>query len=255
MGELAQLIEEVTKPGELRELVQHDFGNFVVQHIIEQDLEGKLQEMVVDELCRQDVTDTSINIHELIKLRGASKVVDQALTYCKPNLYARVVQALLKAKDGYSWKQQFSSFVLKNLRKSLVQILDGTGRFQERRDCVLKILLKDKELYEVAKSLGDLKLSDEALQSLKSQGVSVVEKRLGGRGECTAAANKRKGGKSRRKASTEVVQVMNSTASDAVPSGDWTSRDTKFCAICGIGIPNGIGMPNALCTYCGAVSR
>jgi hypothetical protein len=222
MKDLKQLLEEVLhevsgkgRP-KLRGLIQHDFGNFVVQHLIEQDDEGKVQELVVGELCR---CDDLVSIHELTLDKKASWVVDKALIYCKPWLYAKLVEALLKPNEARYWKRQYSSFVCKHLSESLNQSLKEDGSHQARREKVLPVLRNHQD------RLGGLKLDDATYEALKNAGVVVQKKEASGRGECKSPEAKCK--KAAKKVSSKQSakkKAMNTTTA-VLSHGDQASRE------------------------------
>lgn len=179
----------------LRSLIVDKYGNFVIQRLLEHD-RGDIQEMVTDELCR----DHYGGIHELTGQEIASKVVDQAIIYCKPHLYAKLVKALMKTNVKYDWKQRYRSFVLKNLRASLAKVLNEDRN--ERREYVLELLKENHE------SLGVLKvnaLSDAAVKALQDQGITIPKNEPPDRGErinpdsgSNAMGEARKGRRNRR---------------------------------------------------------
>lgn len=170
--DLKPLIDEVVNDKQtLRELIQHRFGNYVVQHIFEHDSEeGRQQQKVVEELCVVDVS-RGQNIYELARHRVASHVLDASLRYCKPACLCQVVEAMLSdSKQLHVLRDcQFGSFVWKNLHQVLEQALSPPPSSDEglyRCDLVVKALRRNSEV------LGILKLSQVALSKVAQHPVA-----------------------------------------------------------------------------------
>jgi hypothetical protein len=178
--DLAPLVKEViTNHAVLRDVVHHKFGNYVVQHVLEYDTEaGMQQHRVVEEMCRVD-EERSLSIYELAKHRVASNVVDQALTYCRPECWALLVEALLADETEMQNLRscQYGSFVFKHLQKVLKQALvpkkvnNRSNDWCQRNSLLLKVLMRNAE------TVPSLKLGKEALFITTDQGLPLQVQR------------------------------------------------------------------------------
>jgi len=131
------LAEIVRDPAILRELIAHQLGNYVVQHLLEHDPLKTRQQLVVAEMCRRDQTDSQEphTIHAMSKHPRASNVVNKALTYCRQECMAELVNALLVRSDEEELKNleknMYGSFVYKDFIKILEEALRQTELFIE----------------------------------------------------------------------------------------------------------------------------
>lgn len=112
--------EVIDKPLILRKLIFCKFGNYVVQGCLEQDTEEEVRPQVVKELCWSGWCDEKKqSIYELAKHRIASNVLDKALTYCRPEGLAQLVESFLEDSSQLANMEQaqYGSFVFKHLQR------------------------------------------------------------------------------------------------------------------------------------------
>lgn len=134
-ADVRELLDEIVgHPPALRELIADQYGNYVVQHLLEHDPLKTRQQLVVAEMCRRDSQEPH-TIHAMSKHPRASNVVNKALTYCRQECTAELVDALLDVSDEEELKNlekcKFGSFVYKDFIKILEEAYRQTELFLE----------------------------------------------------------------------------------------------------------------------------